>query len=73
MLDAIDFWKKSVDQEFDGVEVCSICYSVLHPTNHRLPRVPCPTCNNRFHGACLYKWFDSSNKNTCPLCQQAFY
>lgn len=29
----------------------------------------CRTCRKRFHGGCLYKWFKSSGKSTCPHCQ----
>jgi hypothetical protein len=31
-----------------------------------------PTCRNKFHGWCLYKWFDSSHESLCPLCRQPF-
>lgn len=28
--------------------------------------------SNSFTGNCLYKWFTSSNKSTCPLCRNVF-
>lgn len=28
--------------------------------------------NDFFQGNCLYKWFTSSNKSTCPLCRNVF-
>lgn len=30
ILDALRLWKRNVDQEFEGVEPCTICYSVVH-------------------------------------------
>ena len=62
-----------MDQEFSGTEPCPICYCVLHMSTHKLPRMGCPTCGNRFHDACLYKWFQTANKSKCPLCQQPFF
>jgi hypothetical protein len=54
------------------VEECPICYQIVHGTTRQLPRLACRTCNNKFHAACLYKWFSSSQKSTCPLCQTTF-
>jgi hypothetical protein len=62
-------WRANVDREFAGVEPCPICYLVIHGANHQLPRLRCGQCRNKFHNACLYKWFTSSSKSTCPLCQ----
>lgn len=62
-------WRANVDREFAGVEPCPICYLVIHGANHTLPRLRCGQCRNKFHNACLYKWFTSSSKSTCPLCQ----
>lgn len=52
-----------------GQEECLICYSIIQPTSGQLPRLSCRTCRKRFHGGCLYKWFRSSQKSTCPHCQ----
>jgi hypothetical protein len=73
VLDAILLWKKNVDKEFAGVEPCPICYSILHPKSHQMPGLACPTCKNKFHSSCLYKWFHSSGKSKCVLCQQPFF
>ncbi|EKX50542.1 hypothetical protein GUITHDRAFT_66966 [Guillardia theta CCMP2712] len=73
LLDAILLWKKNVDQVFEGVEECPICYTVIHMVNNSLPTLSCHTCRNKFHSACLYKWFNTSNKSTCPLCQTPWY
>ncbi|KAL6595461.1 hypothetical protein ACP70R_047801 [Stipagrostis hirtigluma subsp. patula] len=72
IAEAIRTWKSNFDKEFEGVEECPICYSILHTSNHSLPRLACKTCKHKFHGACLYKWFSTSNKSTCPLCQTPF-
>lgn len=72
LAEAIGIWKRNFDKEFEGVEECPICYSVIHTTNHSLPRLACRTCKHKFHSACLYKWFSTSHKSSCPLCQSPF-
>eukprot|EP00775_Hariotina_reticulata_P010671 gene10671-10830_t len=69
ILDAIGMWKANLDQEFAGVQPCLICYSVISAANGQLPRLSCKQCSVSFHPACLYKWFRSSGKSTCPHCQ----
>jgi hypothetical protein len=32
----------------------------------------CATCKKKFHSACLYKWFNTSHQNTCPMCRSPF-
>ncbi|KAL3679930.1 hypothetical protein R1sor_022886 [Riccia sorocarpa] len=70
--EAIQMWKRNVDREFEGVEPCPICYSIIHTSNHSLPKLACKTCSNKFHSACLYKWFSTSHQSTCPLCKTPF-
>ncbi|KAK1398109.1 E3 ubiquitin-protein ligase listerin [Heracleum sosnowskyi] len=72
LAEAIRIWKSNFDKEFEGVEECPICYSVVHTSDHNLPRLACKTCKHKFHSACLYKWFSTSHKSTCPLCQSPF-
>ncbi|KAL6501147.1 hypothetical protein OROHE_025077 [Orobanche hederae] len=72
LAEAIRIWKSNFDKEFEGIEECPICYSIIHTVNHSLPRLACKTCKHKFHSACLYKWFSSSHKSTCPLCQSPF-
>merc|ERR1712194_948917 len=36
-------WKENVDKEFEGVEPCPVCYSVLHVKSHKLPNLECKT------------------------------
>jgi len=70
LRDALVFWAQNVDQEFEGVEPCPICYSVLHVKSHKLPTLQCTTCSNRFHSDCLMQWFRSSGNSVCVMCQQ---
>lgn len=69
VLDSLELFTRNVRLQFSGFEECAICYSILHAVDRKLPTKTCPTCNNKFHGACLYKWFRSSGNNTCPLCR----
>ncbi len=69
VADAIAMWRSNVESEFEGIEPCLICYSVIAATNAALPRLQCRTCQVRFHPGCLYKWFKSSDKSACPHCQ----
>ncbi|ODV65769.1 hypothetical protein HYPBUDRAFT_128913 [Hyphopichia burtonii NRRL Y-1933] len=71
IIDAIELFNKNVDLHFSGFEDCAICYSILHQ-DHSLPSKTCPTCLNKFHAACLYKWFKSSGASSCPLCRSPF-
>ncbi|CAK7895428.1 E3 ubiquitin-protein ligase listerin [[Candida] anglica] len=71
IIEAIELFNKNVNLHFSGFEDCAICYSILHQ-DHSLPTKNCPTCNNKFHAACLYKWFKSSGGSTCPLCRSTF-
>lgn len=67
--EVVDLWKKNVSKEFEGHEDCLICYSIIQPSTGQLPRLECTTCHQKFHGTCLYKWFNSSSKSNCPHCQ----
>lgn len=70
LLDALMLWKENVDKDFAGLEPCPVCYSILSVKTHELPNLECNTCKNCFHSSCLYKWFHSSGKSSCVLCQQ---
>ena len=72
VLDGLTVWKNNVDKRFEGVEECYICFYVLHGANHQLPKLACKTCKKKFHSACLFKWFSTSNNSTCPLCRNLF-
>uniref|UniRef100_A0A8C2HSQ5 E3 ubiquitin-protein ligase listerin n=1 Tax=Cyprinus carpio TaxID=7962 RepID=A0A8C2HSQ5_CYPCA len=73
ILEGLSLWNNNVDKRFEGVEDCMICFSVIHGSNYSLPKKACRTCKKKFHSACLYKWFTSSNKSTCPLCRETFF
>ena len=73
IISAVLLWKNNIDKEIDGMEECFICYCVLHPTDKSLPRMPCKNCKNKFHVSCIRKWFKTSNKSNCPLCQAYFF
>ena len=73
IISAVLLWKGNIDKEIEGVEDCFICYCVLHPTDKSLPRLPCKNCKNKFHVCCIQKWFKTSNKSNCPLCQAYFF
>jgi len=64
----LDQWRRNIDAEFAGVDPCPICYAVIHPVDHQKPRLRCRQCDNKFHAACLYTWFRTSSKSSCPLC-----
>jgi len=72
ILDALLLWKQNVDKEFEGVEPCPVCYSVLCVKTHTMPNLECKTCSNRFHSNCLMKWFKTSGKSQCVMCQQSW-
>jgi hypothetical protein len=72
VLDAVLLWRDYLDRHFEGVECCPICYAIFHISNYTLPNLACKTCKNKFHKACLYKWFNTSHNNECPLCKTPF-
>ncbi|XP_025830695.1 E3 ubiquitin-protein ligase listerin isoform X2 [Agrilus planipennis] len=70
--DGLSLWNNNLDKKFEGVEECYICFAVLHQGTYQLPKLSCSTCRKKFHSACLYKWFSTSNKSTCPICRNLF-
>jgi hypothetical protein len=72
LWDSLNLWKENLDRHFEGVEACPICYSIVHTHDHALPKIKCKTCKSKYHGACLYKWFNTSGNTTCPMCRSAF-
>lgn len=71
IIEAVMLFRKNVSLRFAGVEECAICYSILGQ-ERTLPRKKCVTCANKFHAGCLFKWFDTSNSSTCPLCRRSW-
>ncbi|XP_031845099.2 E3 ubiquitin-protein ligase listerin [Nomia melanderi] len=70
--DGLALWKKNLDKKFAGVEECYICFSIFHSSSYQIPKLSCHTCRKKFHTACLYKWFSTSQKATCPICRNVF-
>ncbi|KAL0488467.1 hypothetical protein AKO1_015617 [Acrasis kona] len=69
LWDALQTWKSNLDRNFEGAEPCPICYSIVHTHDHSLPKILCRTCKSKYHGGCLYKWFNTSGGNSCPTCR----
>ncbi|CAI4225203.1 unnamed protein product [Auanema sp. JU1783] len=72
VIDGILIWRNNVDKDVEGSESCSICLMVVNSSSHQLPKARCRQCKNKFHSNCLYTWFQSSGKETCPLCRNHF-
>lgn len=66
--DAIYLWYQNVEKQFDGVEECPICYSIISTTDSSLPKLKCRTCSYKFHNSCIFKWFQQGKAN-CPMCR----
>lgn len=68
IIDGLQVFKRNIVGALKGQGECAICYSIIS-SDKRMPDKRCTTCKNLFHRTCLYKWFQSSNQNTCPLCR----
>ncbi|KAI1166621.1 hypothetical protein F5B18DRAFT_57514 [Nemania serpens] len=68
IIDGLTTFRRNVVGALKGQTECAICYSIIS-TDKKMPDKRCQTCRNLFHRTCLYKWFQSSNQNTCPLCR----
>ncbi|TGJ82616.1 hypothetical protein E0Z10_g6158 [Xylaria hypoxylon] len=68
VIDGLTAFRRNVTGALKGQTECAICYSIIS-TDKKMPDKRCQTCKNLFHRTCLYKWFQSSNQNTCPLCR----
>ncbi|CCC11676.1 unnamed protein product [Sordaria macrospora k-hell] len=68
ITDGLAAFRRNIIGALKGHTECPICYAVVS-ADKKLPDKRCGTCNNLFHRLCLYKWFQNSNKNTCPLCR----
>ncbi|KAF9874762.1 hypothetical protein CkaCkLH20_07899 [Colletotrichum karsti] len=68
IIDGLSAFRRNVVGALKGQSECAICYSIIS-TDKKMPDKKCQTCKNLFHRTCLYKWFQSSNQNTCPLCR----
>ncbi|KAJ1333266.1 E3 ubiquitin-protein ligase listerin [Microdochium nivale] len=71
VIDGVTAFRRNIVSAMAGYTECAICYSFIG-TDKGVPDKKCKTCKNPFHRTCLFKWFASSNNNTCPLCRTAF-
>ncbi|KAL2267324.1 hypothetical protein VTJ83DRAFT_4601 [Remersonia thermophila] len=70
LVDGLTAFRRNISLALKGQEECAICYSII-AQDKTLPDKRCGTCNHSFHRVCLYKWFQNSGRNTCPLCRNA--
>ncbi|KAK3897962.1 hypothetical protein C8A05DRAFT_38463 [Staphylotrichum tortipilum] len=70
LVDGLTAFRRNISLALKDQEECAICYSII-AQDKTLPDKKCGTCNHFFHRVCLYKWFQNSGRNTCPLCRNA--
>ncbi|GAB1319691.1 E3 ubiquitin-protein ligase listerin [Madurella fahalii] len=68
LVDGLMAFRRNISLALKGQEECAICYSII-AQDKTMPDKRCGTCNHPFHRVCLYKWFQNSGRNTCPLCR----
>ncbi|KAJ0114679.1 hypothetical protein J7T55_004923 [Diaporthe amygdali] len=68
IVEGLGAFRRNVVGALKGNVECAICYSYIS-VDKRMPDKRCTTCKNLFHRDCLYKWLESANQNTCPLCR----
>lgn len=68
IVEGLGAFRRNVVGALKGNVECAICYSYIS-VDKRMPDKRCGTCKNLFHRDCLYKWLESANQNTCPLCR----
>ena len=71
IIEGLIAFRRNVQGALKGQSECAICYSIIG-TDMQTPNKRCGTCRNTFHGACLFRWFRSSNSSSCPLCRNNF-
>ena len=74
---AVQIWIENIEGFLKDVEECYICYSVTYHhgasgTAGSIPSKQCRTCKYKFHSECLLKYFRTSGKTICCLCQNPF-
>ncbi|PFH59912.1 hypothetical protein XA68_11711 [Ophiocordyceps unilateralis] len=68
IIDGLHVFRRNMVGALRGQSECAICYSIIS-SDKRMPDKRCSTCKNFFHRTCLYRWFQTSSQNTCPLCR----
>ncbi len=69
LVDVLREWAANAEKTLEGIEPCAVCYCVMQPADRSLPGPGCATCHNKFHAACLYRWFKTGGQATCPMCR----
>jgi E3 ubiquitin-protein ligase DOA10 len=69
---SVKAWASGVSAVIEGVDECYICYSVVHVESNSIPSKKCSTCKNAYHKECIFRWFRTSGKTLCPICQTPF-
>lgn len=68
IIDGLMAFRRNIVGALKGQTECAICYAII-ASDRRMPDKRCQTCRHQFHRQCLYKWFQTSSQNTCPLCR----
>ncbi|KAK4442443.1 hypothetical protein QBC34DRAFT_25201 [Podospora aff. communis PSN243] len=68
IIDGLTTFRRNIVGSLKGQTECAICYSIV-ASDKMLPDKECGTCHHSYHRICLYKWFQNSGKNSCPLCR----
>lgn len=68
ITDGLYTFRRNFIGTMKGQTECAICYSIVS-SDKRLPDKECGTCHHSYHRVCLYKWFQNSGRNSCPLCR----
>ncbi|SPN98428.1 uncharacterized protein DNG_01473 [Cephalotrichum gorgonifer] len=68
IIDGLMAFRRNIVGALKGQTECAICYAII-ASDKKMPDKRCGTCRNLFHRQCLYKWFQTSSQNTCPLCR----
>lgn len=68
IIDGLTTFQRNIVGSLKGQTECAICYSIVS-SDKRLPDKECGTCHHSYHRICLYKWFQNSGRNSCPLCR----
>ena len=71
IIEGLMAFRHNVQGALKGQSECAICYCIIG-TDMQTPNKRCGTCRNNFHGACLFRWFRSSNSSSCPVCRNNF-
>ncbi|KAK5654521.1 hypothetical protein OQA88_7150 [Cercophora sp. LCS_1] len=68
IIDGLSIFRQNLTRTLKGQTECAICYSIVS-SDKKLPDKECNTCHHSFHRICLFKWFQNSGRNSCPLCR----